>query len=300
MTPPPPTLPTASLSSSTSLPHASHAAAGSSNSVPVPADERKIHSLVLELINSKDREHALLELSKIRETYDSLAVLLWHSFGMASRDILFFFSLSFHLFIFISLFLSVHVILSLWCLGVMSALLQEVVSLYPLLNHPTLTANASTRVCNALALMQCIASHPETRPLFIKAQFPLYLYPILNTSTKSRPFEYLRLTSLGIVGALVKNDNSDVIAFLLTTEIIPLCLRIMESGNELCKTVAIFIVQKTLLDDLGLNYICQTYERFYTVVTVLNNMTASLVESPSIRLLKHVVRCYLRLSDNKK
>ena len=35
-----------------------------------------------------------------------------------------------------------------------------------------------------------------------------------------------------------------VINFLLTTEIIPLCLRIMESGSELSKTVATFILQK--------------------------------------------------------
>jgi CCR4-NOT transcription complex subunit 9 len=127
------------------------------------------------------------------------------------------------------------------------------------------------------------------------AHIPLFLYPFLNTTSKSRPFEYLRLTSLGVIGALVKNDSSEVINFLLTTEIIPLCLRIMETGSELSKTVAIFIVQKILLDDNGLNYICATYERFYAVGTVLSNMVAQLVESQTARLLKHVVRCFLRL-----
>jgi CCR4-NOT transcription complex subunit 9 len=97
-----------------------------------------------------------------------------------------------------------------------------------------------------------------------------------------------------------QQDNSDVINFLLSTEIIPLCLRIMESGSELSKTVAIFIVQKILLDDLGLAYICQTYERFYAVGTVLSSMVNNLVDSQAIRLLKHVVRCYLRLSDNAR
>lgn len=127
------------------------------------------------------------------------------------------------------------------------------------------------------------------------AHIPLFLYPFLNTTSKSRPFEYLRLTSLGVIGALVKNDSSDVINFLLTTEIIPLCLRIMETGSELSKTVAIFIVQKILLDDHGLNYICATYERFYAVGTVLSNMVSQLVEQQTARLLKHVVRCFLRL-----
>mmetsp|Transcript_37752 Transcript_37752/g.102909 ORF Transcript_37752/g.102909 Transcript_37752/m.102909 type:complete len:282 (+) Transcript_37752:367-1212(+) len=118
-----------------------------------------------------------------------------------------------------------------------SALLQEIISIYPMLSPPTLTAHASNRVCNALALLQCVASHQETRGLFLSAHIPLYLYPFLNTVSKNRPFEYLRLTSLGVIGALVKMDDSEVINFLLQTEIIPLCLRIMETGSELSKTV---------------------------------------------------------------
>lgn len=51
--------------------------------------------------------------------------------------------------------------------GVVPALLQEIVSIYPLLSPPSLTAHASNRVCNALALLQCVASHPDTRALFL-------------------------------------------------------------------------------------------------------------------------------------
>ena len=66
----------------------------------------------------------------------------------------------------------------------------------------------------------------------------------------------------------------EVINFLLTTEIIPLCLRIMETGTELSKTVATFILQKILLDETGLSYICQTYERFSHVAMILVNEKA--------------------------
>jgi hypothetical protein len=48
--------------------------------------------------------------------------------------------------------------------------LQEIVSIYPLLSPPALTAHASNRVCNALALLQCVASHPETRGLFLQGE----------------------------------------------------------------------------------------------------------------------------------
>ena len=51
--------------------------------------------------------------------------------------------------------------------GVMTSLLQEIISVYPLLNPSQLTAAASNRVCNALALLQCVASHHETRALFL-------------------------------------------------------------------------------------------------------------------------------------
>ncbi len=162
--------------------------------------------------------------------------------------------------------------------------------------------------------------------------------------SKHRAFEYLRLTSLGVIGALVKVDDPEVVRFLLQTEIVPLCLRIMESGSELSKTVATFIVQKILLDDVGLAYLCATAERFYAVCipltittittflalaafsfytnfdvsfhsfffcvycfnftkkvsTVLASMVSRLTENPSVRLLKHVVRCYLRLSEQQK
>ena len=67
-------------------------------------------------------------------------------------------------------------------------------------------------------------------------------------TSRAKKIRYLRLTSLGVIGALVKMDDSEVIQFLLQTEIIPLCLRIMETGSELSKTVAAFIVQKILLD----------------------------------------------------
>jgi len=56
-----------------------------------------------------------------------------------------------------------------------------------------------------------------------------------------------------------------VVAYLLQTEIVPLCLRIMDTGSDLSKTVATFIVQKILSEDSGLNYMVGTPERFFAV-----------------------------------
>jgi CCR4-NOT transcription complex subunit 9 len=55
----------------------------------------------------------------------------------------------------------------------MTSLLQEIISVYTLLNPSQLTAAASNRVCNALALLQCVASHNETRALFLNGTVPV-------------------------------------------------------------------------------------------------------------------------------
>ena len=56
----------------------------------------------------------------------------------------------------------------------------------------------------------------------------------------------------------------------------------------------------TMPTQVGLSYICATAERFFAVSAVLNTMVAALPEQPSVRLLKHIIRCYLRLSDNSR
>ena len=45
-------------------------------------EETKIYALVIDLMDVNTREAALLELSKKREQYDDLALVLWHSFGV--------------------------------------------------------------------------------------------------------------------------------------------------------------------------------------------------------------------------
>jgi CCR4-NOT transcription complex subunit 9 len=232
-----------------------------SNVVKAKSIPMELYQCVLDLTNRDVRERALFKLAAKREEFPELAPILWHSFGT------------------------------------IAALLQEIVSIYPLISTPKLTHSVSNRCCNALALLQCVASHQDTRSLFLNSHLGLFLYPFLNTRCQEQQYEYLRLTSLGVIGALVKMDDSEVISFLLNTEIIPLCLSIMGAGSELSQTVATFIIQKILIDDMGLNYICHTYERFDTVSTVLSKMVK---ECPTPRLLKHIIRCYLRLSDNQR
>jgi CCR4-NOT transcription complex subunit 9 len=49
----------------------------------VSEDNRRTLAYVADLLNDNTREAALLELSKKREQVPELALILWHSFGMA-------------------------------------------------------------------------------------------------------------------------------------------------------------------------------------------------------------------------
>jgi CCR4-NOT transcription complex subunit 9 len=222
---------------------------------------KQITEWVDQIKDENNRERALEELSHKRESLSDLALYIWYS------------------------------------TGTVATLLQEIINTYQYLAPPKLTVNRSNRACSVLALFQCVAAHPETRQPFLKAQIPIFLYPFLNTLNKSKPYEYIRLTALGVIGALVKIDNREVIQYLLNTEIIPLCLRIMERGSELSKTVACFIVQRILLDESGLKYICEKAERLNAINTVLCFMIKN---KPSQRLVKHIIRSYNRLADNEE
>uniref|UniRef100_A0A9I9DIH2 Cell differentiation protein rcd1 n=1 Tax=Cucumis melo TaxID=3656 RepID=A0A9I9DIH2_CUCME len=183
-----------------------------------------VDELILALNHARTRERALHLLSQKRSMFDNLAVLIWHSFGT------------------------------------MFTLLKEIMDVYHLLSKPELTEKASTRVCNALALLQV--------------------------------------------------NDKEVIYFLLKTEIVPYCLRCMDVGKGLSKTsithhpkiiqVATFIVQKILMNEEGLRYCCIIADRFFAITRALETMMETLSEEPSQRLLKHIVRCYLMLSESPR
>ncbi|KAL2483735.1 Cell differentiation [Forsythia ovata] len=222
-----------------------------------------VEKLVLDIGDPDLRENALHELSKKRYQLRYLPSLLWSSFGT------------------------------------IAVLLQEIVSIYPTLSPPNLALAQSNKVCNALVLLQRVASHPETRVSLVNACIPLYLYPFLSTTSKARSFEHLRLTSLSVIRTLVKVDDTAVICFLLSTEAIPPLLCAMENGFELSKSAAISILQRILLNDVGLERICASPVQFFAVNRVLGNMVGALTLQPSSQLLECIIGCYLRLSDNE-
>ncbi|PWA75593.1 CCR4-NOT transcription complex subunit 9 [Artemisia annua] len=145
-------------------------------------------------------------------------------------------------------------------------LLQEIMAAYKLLSPPVLDMKEATRVCNAVALFQAMASHPDTRMEIVKARVPVYIYPFMNTTeNRLKHFDYLRLTSLGVIGALVK--------------------------------VAAFVISKILMYEEGQRY-CGTFpERFYAISNVLGKALDKYPGKPPMQLLKHILTCFKRLTE---
>jgi CCR4-NOT transcription complex subunit 9 len=204
----------------------------------------------------KDRAEALQILSVRREQIPDLAPCLWYS------------------------------------PATITALLSEVISIYPYLATNNLNIPLSNRVCNVLALFQCVAGHDETRGPFVRANIPIYLFPFLHQTSTSREAEYFKLTSLGIIGSLVKTEQPDIVEYLLQADFVPLCLRILKFSQEISRTVAAFIIQKILSDAGGRQYIISNKERIDTVLKVLNRVVNDLCRDFSVRLSKHVTGSY--------
>lgn len=188
--------------------------------------------------------------------------------------------------------------------GIIATMLQEIVVTYPLLSTNTLEPASIFRLIDVLELFQCIAQDSSTKFLFLKSHLHLYFYPLINTANKLKHYENLRVQSLAVIGALLKvDDYTEAISYLVKSELIVLCLRIMKKGSDMAKSVAIFIVRKILMNNIGLDYVCTTEERLQAVVEILRDMVNEIdrnKQETNLPLAKQILRCFVRLSENAK
>ena len=224
-------------------------------------EEEMIIKWISELKNENTRVKALEYLSEYSEKNHNLAIYLWYS------------------------------------RGTMAVLLQEIISIYHYLTISKLTADNSHRICCVISLLQCIASNSATRNEFLESQIPIFLYPFLNNTNKKKPYEYLKLTSLSVIGALVKLNDPYIISFLIDTAITPILLKIMEKGSELSKRIACYIVYQIIQDDNGNKYICEAKERYSAVIRYMKMMLKNKCNHRII--INLILKIFLRLSENK-
>ena len=223
-------------------------------------DEELIIKWISEIKNESTRTKAIENLTKFREKNNNLSIYLWYS------------------------------------RGTIAILLQEIISTYQYLSSSKLSLERSNKICAVINLFDCIASQNKTRNEFLESQIPIFLYPFLNNTNKTKHYEYLKLTSLNVIGTLVKSNDPKIISFLINTQITPLLLKIMEKGSELSRTMACCIVYKVVQDDCVIKYICEKKERYNGIIQFMRVMMKNKF---SQRLIKYILKTFLRLSENK-
>ena len=214
-----------------------------------------------EIKNEETRSEAIENLYKYREN-ENIAIYLWYS------------------------------------RGTIAALLQEILNIYQYLSSSKLSNEKANKVKFIISLFQSIALNPKTRKEFLESQLLVFLYPFLSCPNKMKSYEIIRVTALGVIAALVKTDDSEVINFLIRTEIIPVILKIMKKGtSEIIGQVASFIIQRIVNDINGLKYICEMRERLFAITYVLDVMLQNKNNNKNI---KNILRIYLGLIENKE
>ncbi|XP_074378747.1 cell differentiation protein rcd1-like [Apium graveolens] len=180
--------------------------------------------------------------------------------------------------------------------------IKEVLSIYKSLTPEKLTMKDSSKVCDVLVLFECLATHPQTKMQFLNVQIHCYLYPFLETEETSKPFQYLRLMSLGVIGGLLKEvgDPSTKVAVhcLLESGLFPLCLKSIEYGNELSQSTASWIMSRLMMQEQGLQYCCEPANRLCAIMKVFNDVIEKMQDEPSTTVLKNIIQCYVILSDD--
>lgn len=223
-------------------------------------EEEMIIKLINEIKNENTRKKAIINLSKYSDKNNNLALYLWYS------------------------------------RGTMAVILQEIISVYQYLSTLKLTLEKSNVICSAISLLKCIASNPETRHEFLESKFLIFLYPFINNTNKAKPYEYLKLSSLSVINALLTETDNEIISFLIDTEIIPKLLKIMEKGPELTRKIACCIVSQIVQDDNGTKYICETKERYSAIISYMKKM---LKNKGDQLIINQILKTFLKLSENK-
>lgn len=227
-------------------------------------DNQELKDLIQRVFRNDSRERAIFNLSKKADKYTNIGIMLWNT------------------------------------PGIIPIFVQEIVSAYPLLApnvQPPKTA--LNRVSSVLTLLQKMSSDENARKPLVESEILQYLLPFLRMEY-NKSVDTLRVATLGVIGMLMRSSNKEIVSYLVhRANIFPLCLAAMtlqaEPTKGIGKILSTFIVEK-LLQDEGLQYICQKAERREQVMaTLAQTIPLAPTDDHTRKLLRHCVRCYANL-----
>lgn len=183
--------------------------------------------------------------------------------------------------------------------GVPGILIQEITRSYSHFQSSYLSAIPNT-VFLALEIMIEMCPLKEFREMCVTAQLPLFLYPLLNSPSREEGIEVVKTLCLTFIKILLEEKSSDSmysVEFFKNTELVPLCLRNMELGREKSKLAASQVFYSIISTREGLEYTCQTYDRFMATSMILNSVLVQMETLQSAEILEVVIRIYTKLCE---
>jgi CCR4-NOT transcription complex subunit 9 len=179
----------------------------------------------------------------------------------------------------------------------MTSLLTDLLSFYPNLVAAKIDYSKVDHVFSILCLFQLIADHSDTRLPFVRANLPIYLFPILQYTLMNDETERFASVIIGIMVNLVKESHPDVIDYFLKADFIPLCLRVLSLAKGPMRAGSAFIFGRLVGHPAGKRYLCdpQSPGRAAAALKVLNQVLAELTRSFEADLSKYVAIAYQHL-----
>ena len=236
-----------------------------SSSKEISENQLKEEELIIIWINElKDEEKRSKAISKLSHYYDKnqdLPIYLWYS------------------------------------QGTMTIILQEIIGTYKYLSLNKFPLEKANKIYNILLLLTSIASHKEIRSKFIESKMPIFLYPFLKNTSTAKQNEYIKLLTLTVISTLIKSEDPETISFFISTQIIPILLKIIDKGPLLSKLSAGIMIHLIVKADEGLKFICEEKMRYSAIILFMRQM---LKNKNNQKIIDITLRTFIRLAANNE
>ena len=131
-----------------------------------------------------------------------------------------------------------------------TSLLCDITSFYPSLGQ-VLSKEKSLQITNLLRIIYIIAKSPDVKLPFVRANFPIYLFPYIQVSLKNTETYHIAAAALAVFSTLVADSNPEVIKYLINADFLPIIRTVLNLQNPQMQTVGAYILTKILCDTDG-------------------------------------------------
>lgn len=182
--------------------------------------------------------------------------------------------------------------------GTVTALLGDVLEFYTCLVSSKIGGQKCDNVFSILVLFEMISGNSETRLPFMRANIPVYLFPILQYTLKSAEHERFTAIVIGIVVNLVKEQPPDEVAeYLVKSDFLPLCLRVLNETRGPVQVGCAFILSRVFKCPAGKKFVFdgKVTDRTIAVLCLMNEAVVNVNQAFDKEVSGWLVSAYKEL-----